>query len=549
MLGSNSTLDMRLRTKVRGLSRWGTLCGVLAMLTFVAGCPLLQPGQRCETNADCPDDGNFCSGDPVCQGNGRCGFTGNPCTGATPVCVEETDSCVECVENDDCGSGEACSDNVCVDTCSEDADCTDDGLFCNGDPVCTEGLCDTTGNPCSGDTPVCVEATDECVECVGDGDCGEGEVCTDNVCVPDVECTVDADCNDDNPCTTDTCTEGVCSNDQIACPQGQSCNPATGNCEDIACTSDADCNDGFSCTEDTCNAGTCEYTNIDARCNDGQFCTGTETCDPADPDADAAGCVATGNPCEGATPVCVEAEDDCRACDPEAAENECDDGIACTEDVCEKDGSCTNTPDNAECDDDLFCTLNDVCDPENENADANGCVYTGNPCNCDDGDECDVKGGYKLCSETANDGAGGCEDCEANADCDDGIACTGNACDGLTGVCTNPINEASHTSCDDGLFCTEDDFCSPDNPDADGNGCVNETNPCAPKLCEEGEGDAVCVDCMSNAECQGFDGEDDIDCTESRCNGATGECVNVTVDGNCGAGEVCDAVNGCVPAP
>ncbi len=48
--------------------------------------------------------------------------------------------------------------------CEVDSDCPDDGLYCNGDEFCDEAsaTCISTGNPCPSETPVCVEATDEC---------------------------------------------------------------------------------------------------------------------------------------------------------------------------------------------------------------------------------------------------------------------------------------------------------------------------------------------------------------------------------------------------
>ena len=48
--------------------------------------------------------------------------------------------------------------------CDVDSDCPDDGLYCNGDEFCDEAsaTCISTGNPCPSETPVCIEATDEC---------------------------------------------------------------------------------------------------------------------------------------------------------------------------------------------------------------------------------------------------------------------------------------------------------------------------------------------------------------------------------------------------
>jgi len=69
--------------------------------------------------------------------------------------------------------------------CETDNECADDDLFCTGDPQCMNGVCGQTGNPCGGDTPMCNEAVDRCIECMNDTDCGDDAyICTDYVCVP-----------------------------------------------------------------------------------------------------------------------------------------------------------------------------------------------------------------------------------------------------------------------------------------------------------------------------------------------------------------------------
>ena len=73
--------DARLRTTVRRVSRWGTLCGLLAVLTFVPGCP------TCETDEECMDDGLFCTGDEFCNDMGMCDSEGDPCVGLS-ICDE-----------------------------------------------------------------------------------------------------------------------------------------------------------------------------------------------------------------------------------------------------------------------------------------------------------------------------------------------------------------------------------------------------------------------------------------------------------------------------
>lgn len=179
-------------------------------MVAVMGCP-----EPCSVASDCPDDGNFCTGARTCT-DGVCGFSGDPCEDtASPVCDEESNSCVECDINADCNDGLFCNgtetcaaNNACVagvnpcdpgEVCDEEtntcevapcevaADCPDDGLFCTGDPTCTDGVCSFSGDPCAGTAlPACDEEGDACVECVADEDCAEGEVCDENnVCMVD----------------------------------------------------------------------------------------------------------------------------------------------------------------------------------------------------------------------------------------------------------------------------------------------------------------------------------------------------------------------------
>jgi len=57
------------------------------------------------------------------------------------------------------------------DTCIDNSDCTDDGLFCSGTEFCDDGSCVGTGNPCANPTPICNEAMDSCDACVDNSDC------------------------------------------------------------------------------------------------------------------------------------------------------------------------------------------------------------------------------------------------------------------------------------------------------------------------------------------------------------------------------------------
>jgi len=113
----------------------------LALLVGITGCQTkpTPPPPGCDADAFC-DDGVFCNGAETCD------VESGDCVDGTPPCEERL-----CVEEDD----------MCLE-CLEDADCTDDGNFCTGDPVCNEdNTCGFTGDPCEeGET--CNEDEDRC---------------------------------------------------------------------------------------------------------------------------------------------------------------------------------------------------------------------------------------------------------------------------------------------------------------------------------------------------------------------------------------------------
>ncbi|MCH8969268.1 MAG: hypothetical protein IIA66_09155 [Planctomycetes bacterium] len=334
----------------------------------------------CQDSGDCDDD-NACTTD-ACDG-GACTHTpldcddGIDCTDDTCVvgtCQHEplTDdndedgepNCSDgCPDDPNKTSPGECGCGVPEGTCGGGGGggggggscgtCADDGLFCTGDPVCTNGTCQFTGNPCGGDTPVCCEASGSCVsECCSDTDCDDGDACTDDRCDPFSGCLHDAldcddgdvcngsetchagncvsgsplDCDDGDACTDDSCTDGECVHDPIDCEDGDACtldgcDPDTGcthdliDCEDEdLCTTDTcqdgeclhapiDCDDGDLCTQDSCANGVCEHNAIicpeGQLCDDG-VCASIVQLDPGDPCGDDADC--------GANEICVEGE-------------------------------------------------------------------------------------------------------------------------------------------------------------------------------------------------------------------------------------------------
>ena len=151
-------------------------------------------------------------------GTGATGGTMDPCggcTGTTPVCDEDTLTCVQCLTNENCdATAPVCDEqnNVCV--CNTDTDCNTQEL----------ARCNT--------------AQQTCEPCQADSQCDgiEGLPATDNVCD-------DGTCFD---CTPETEAE--------TCDDLVSCNPATNTCtrtvvgsliECDECVADSECGDGL----------------------------------------------------------------------------------------------------------------------------------------------------------------------------------------------------------------------------------------------------------------------------------------------------------------
>ncbi len=483
---------------------------------------------------DC-DDGNPCT-DDVCD-NGTCVHTNNT---------------APCSDGDACTTNDACSGGACVGgpppNCDDGNTCTND--WCNSTVGCVHS---DNNNPCD-DGDACTTG-DACTDgaCVGGPppDCDDGNACTDDSCDPAQGCQhVDNSdpCDDGLFCTaTDTCSGGVCVGAGDQCP-GLLCDEIYDEC--VECFTPSDCDDGNFCTDDTCGGGVCSNPNNTLPCDDGLFCTQTDTCSGG-------GCVGSGDPCPGQ--LCDDVGDVCVDC---FTHPECDDGNGCTEDVC-IGGACYHVDNSDPCDDGDACTTDDAC---------SGGACAGSPISCDDGnactdDSCDPALGCRYVNNTDP-----CEDGDACTtgdacangacaggpppDCDDGNACTDDSCDPPQGcrhvdnsdpcddndacttddTCTGGACVGAPISCDDGDTCT-DDSCDP----ASGCEYVNNTAPCS-------DGDACTTgDACSGGTCAGgdpLDCDDGDTCTDDSCDPASGcEYVNNTEpcedDVFCNGAEAC----------
>ncbi len=430
------------------------------------------------------DDGNECTRD-ICV-NGQCFFE------------------PECETADDCDAGDACLIDLCdLDGC------------CDTTPLCPPGdLCCADGTNCNVDGLICT------VDFCGiDGCCDQTPLCP-----PGTICCADgASCNDNNVCTTDTCAgPGCCENTPIVCPtlpcqRNVGCDPVQGCLYVDDCREPGpDCcpDDGNPCTDEFCdvNTGICGFTpdcTINSDCNDNNVCT-TDIC-TGESCCENTPIICPPLPCQrnvGCDPVqgCLYV-DDCR----EPGTNCCpDDGNPCTAEFCDQaTGICGSTPDctiNADCNDSNVCTQ-DTC--------VNSCcVNTTIPCP------------PRPCERIVGcDPILGCQyefDCRQGIGCcpDDGFSCTNEICLTVNGQCQSVPDNSRCTDHEDCRL----DICDPTNPGADPTtGCVKIPRPlstpceadddfCTIDHCD-GEGDCVL---LSEVVCV------DSDCEE--CNPALGRC-------------------------
>ena len=381
--------------------------------------------------------------------------------------------------------------------CNDNDPCTDD--VC----VVDERRCDHPAKTCA-ENETCDSATGECVgtECNDPGDCGEcagdtmGWTCDRGVCIPRNDMRP---CNDNDLCTDDVCIvdERRCDHPAISCPDGEECNPNSGNCERIC-----SCN-GRECGDDGCG-GSC------GECAADQICTPEGYCESI--------CVRS---CTG------------KQCGDDGCGNPCPPG--CSEgEVCTDDGQCVAVP---ACGDGF-------CDPASENCencslDCGECPCEPRACNPDEcGDVDDGCGGTMYCGECpceprgcdpdecgdVDDGCGGtmyCGECPCEPDCE-GKSCGDDGCEGSCGECAE--NET----------CTSDGQCECE-PDCDGKQCGDDGcgGSCGSCPCEGATADAFAArgfnaaavmaafadsgpcegGCMPNGQCKPAPGHGEFDLT------------------------------------
>ncbi|MGE0787133.1 MAG: putative metal-binding motif-containing protein [Sandaracinaceae bacterium] len=357
---------------------------------------------------------------------------------------------------------------------------------------------DAGGVPCT--------AASEC----DDGDlCNGVETCAAGHCAPGIP----VDCDDAIACTTDACaSDGTCSHtaDDAACTEpGAICDLATGCAVPPPCEADEDCDDGLycngaetcdpatgcrsgaapscddmlTCTMDSCDGATdaCVHAPNDVLCNNGLACDGQETCDPS--------VAGPGSGCVGGAPP------------------DCDDMVACTADACtEPMGLCIHSGTDSDGDGHVAmgCLMGDDCD------DARGNVHPGAP---------------ELCDGLDND-------CSTMADDGPSMSCVlGSGPFGCTTACSTSGMQSCTASCTLGLCVAATETCN--DCDDTGDGLIDEG-----LTCRRGTTSGCTTACMTagtrtcNATCSGY----------SACVAAAEVCGNACDDDGNGVAD-----DGCPP--
>ncbi len=348
----------------------------------------------------------------------------------------------------------------------------------------------------------------------------------------------------------------------VACPgcgdgvvqAGEQCddgNETGGDCCSAACQLEADgssCDDGLFCTvSESCNAGQCgqaasrDCSDSDSQCGQG-VCSEAEGQCVADAHDDGTVCddglyCSTNDQCVAGQCTSGGARD-CSALDTQCTEGQCSED----EDLC----SSVARDDGIVCNDGLYCTVTDQCSGGQCGGDPRDCSELDGQCQtgvCSE--EAD------SCASLARDDGTVCDDglyCSTNDQCVDG-QCTGGGprdCSALDTQCTEGqcseaendcISEdlAAGTACDDGLFCTASDACNAGSCTGDGDPC-GELAECERHCNEQND---LCLTPAGTA-CT----DDGNACTDDSCD-AAGACAHTNNSAPCDDNDACTTADQC----
>lgn len=279
--------------------------------------PQKPNGALCASDLDCASDHCDDASDVCCEGEGAC-------------CLNTSD----CESDNRCLKGYCSAAFACVYDAKANGESCEDGLFCNGQERCSDGVCSTSAVPCGGGgfclESVCDENLDECLDVpVNEGEnCSEALFCIGNI---SMKCTEMGICADPGtgtpPCggeTANACTSLTCDENANTCRE-------TAKVDGIPCSDDP-------CEGETaCEGGECLLMG-NPPCDDGNPCT-TDECSVSEGSAVCGGHFEKddGETCEYLP--CMGENATCQAgyCIP-APERPCTDRNICTEDLCDAYG-------------------------------------------------------------------------------------------------------------------------------------------------------------------------------------------------------------------
>ena len=470
----------------------------------------------CETDLDCPDDGDLCNGDPICVDlpNGGKGCVVDP--EAAVTCPQTKDPCFATSCDPASGAcvtktlpGKACSDE---DPCTSGDTCDDSGA-CLGGPVDCADTNPCTEDACQAGVGVCIHLPLSGAPCQDGSACTTGDVCQQGMCAGKPK-----SCSDGNPCTADLCDPetGGCTASAASggeCDDGSACTEGDTCLFGVCVGKKVLCGDDSPCTADACDpASGCTHAPVDpgSSCDDGDFCTGPDVC--------AAGGVCVGAPiaCDDPLACTVDACDPALGCTHTPDHAACDDGAACTTGECYAGVGCVQLPVEGACDDGEPCTVGDAC---------SGGACAGKPADCNDG---------VPCTADSCVAGSGCQHLPDAAACDDGNACTADACHVGAGCVSVPLDDLP---CEDGDPCTLEEMCVEGSCQPGANQC-----PCAADAdCDDGnacngvfacqadpEGLTECVQVAPTVVCAPA-GEGAPACQAIACDPSDGQCKPLPV--------------------
>jgi slime mold repeat-containing protein/EGF domain-containing protein len=538
-------------------------------------CVAEGDGAVCHCDPGTHDDGSGCAVDDMCTdttcgGHGTCsdadgslvcacdpGFSGAFCAGCDAAGGYISDGKGGCTktpcEPNPCPQGMSiCAVESGIVVCHCDAGTHEQNGACVPDVTCLpttcagHGACSEVNGAlvCACEPGWAAPSCGACDDVLGYHADGMGG-CTKDLCLP-------------SPCTD--AHKSVCSVpvDTPICACDPGYHDAAG-----ACVTDE------VCTPATCGGhGTCSVTGGIAACACdagyvGPTCTACNTLMGYHPDGmgDCTADPCMPNPCSGANQTTCTVNGTLAVCGCDAGYHADGQG-GCTSDPCTPNPcaamnqACKNNGGQAQC----FVPACDDANPCTTDVLSNGvCSHTplaaGSACST------------TLCLTGQTCQAGACTGGAATS-CNDGNPCTTDSCQALTGCahavdnsivpgdavgctvdsCVNgaPVHTPSNAACDDGLYCTGTEACSPGSPGANAQGCVTSNVPVPPApsgpcvtygACAEATHTFPAVNKPVGAACN-----DGIPCTQGDTCNAIGSCAGVPVAG-CDPTATCTTVS------